>query len=81
MNHTINLSQKVSDAFLCKRSGGLHTEAKVHRTCACGRANRRNRRCLYSLVHERGLSHWNGNAKMEELCSNIEGERDTTESS
>lgn len=74
-------SQKITDTFKCKRSGGLQGEGKVRQTNSCGRADRRNRRLLSSLVRKRGRNHSVGNVVPEELSSDTDDERETLEKS
>lgn len=78
-NNAVLKCQKITDTFKCKRSGGLQGEGKVSQTNSCGRADRRNRRLLSSLVRKRGQNHSVGNAVLEELSSDTDDERETLE--
>lgn len=73
--------QKITDTFKCKRSGGLQGEGKVRQTNSCGRADRRNRRLLSSLVRKRGQNRSVGKVVLEELSSDTDDERETLERS
>lgn len=80
-NNAVLKCQKITDTFKCKRSGVLQGEGKVSQTNSCGRADRRNRRLLSSLVRKRGQNHSVGNAVPEELSSDTDDEKETLERS